>query len=477
MHLRFSLDAADCRRWLLDLAGHLRAAGHEASFEVRPGGEALPAGVESLLWVESKLFLSGEPLPFRPLPPNALPQASGPAQVTLELSAAQSSGLSLRVAGSLGIGALPAALMARAPLALSLHDAQGALVGQAVPAVFDPDIMTRGISLVTARLATLILRVLAECPPLPDALPVEPRREPDALGFFLTSLGRKLRARLLPGHHRADHWRIGVRRRRVRDELPTPTLSGFSWLADDGTQYYADPALVERGTRTYLFMERFGYERRCGEIAVVELDDKGAPLGTPRVVLKRQGHLSFPILFEHAGETYLIAENSAEGHVPLYRARDFPDTWEELPPLLDQALHDPVMFRQGKSYWLLGTLELQGGSSGDALVAFEAPSPLGPFSPHPANPLLLDARFARSGGSVLMVAGQPMRVMQDCCTSYGSFLRLGRVESLDATGIRLGPMTEWLPPPGKGITGMHSYVRSRCFEAVDILTPRHWRPN
>jgi len=476
LHLRIVLDAGDCRAWLVDFARRVEAAGHVLSFELRSGVLCSKTPAETILDLERKLYTLDGRAPWTPLSPQELGSAAGEPDRILDLSRANPDGLSLWIAGDDGVQHLPRALMTRAPFALALRDAKGQVLAQAVPAIADPDSLWRALEVTLARLATLVVRTLQGGPPMMALTPPVPAKAPGPARFFAASFARKLAGRFFPRSMRRDHWRIGIRPRVPGNALPAFTLEGFRWLEDDGQGYFADPALVERDGRTWLFMERYCYARWLGEIWVVELDDTGRPVDAPRTVLVREGHLSFPVVFDHEGETYLTVENAGEGHVPLYRARRFPDQWEEVPPLLGEPLHDPVLFPHGGRYWLLGSLERDGGSACDALGAFSAPSPLGPFVPDPANPLMLDARYARAGGLMFDVGGKPCRVMQDCCTGYGNFLSFATLDQLDDQGIRLGSVAEWRPPRGLGISGMHSYTRSSRFEAIDILTPRDWKP-
>lgn len=479
MYVHFVIGADDCRFWLVDFARRIETEGHTLSFGISKTTSSRQGGVERILRMENKLYALSGACPWGVLSADELPKktASRTPDVTLDLSGAGTAPLALHIAGREGVENLPEVLMARRPFAMSIRHRDGRVVAQAVPANADVDSLWRSLDTATARLATLVLSFLRphEQPALlaaPEALPASP----SSLGYFAGSFTRKVLARLQPSRHRADHWRVGIRRRSTDEGLPKLDLQGFRWLEDGGECYFADPALVERDGRTWLFLERYCYARMLGEIAAVELGDDGAPIGKPRPALVREGHLSFPVVFTHEGETYLTVENAGEGHVPLYRARQFPYEWEELAPLLSKPLHDPVLFFHGGRYWILGNPESHGGSSCDVLAAFSAPTPLGPFVPHENNPLMLDARFARAGGLMFDVEGRNCRVMQDCCTGYGSFLRFATLNGFDQDGLNLGPATEWHPPGGVGISGMHSYTRSARFEAIDVLTPRLWKP-
>lgn len=472
MQIRFVLDTADCRFWLKGLERALDAAGIAARFVVRPGAPCADSAVARLLGLERRFLGLSGPSPWQPLDPRMLPREDGAPDAVIDLSARADVGLCLEIGDRVGLAALPGAVMAGAPFALRLVDARGVVQTCAVPGLSDPDSLWRSLDEVMLRLATLCRVALdgqgARRLTLPAPAPAAPG---SAAGFAVRTVTRKLLGRLAPARFRADHWRIGLRPR--SDHIGA--LEGFDWLPDDGKRFYADPQLVERDGRCWLFVEEFPYSTARGVISQVEIGPDARPLGTPRIIIERPGHLSFPQIFEDGGQTYLALENAAEGQVPLYRARRFPDEWEEVAPLLSEPVHDPVLLESAGRHWILGNLALEGGSPSDALCAWSAPSKLGPYVAHPANPLLLDARFARAGG-LLLDGAPPRRVMQDCTHGYGRALVFADLLGLDETGLRLGPMQSWHPPQGGHLRGMHSYSRSARFEAIDVLTSRGVMP-
>lgn len=320
------------------------------------------------------------------------------------------------------------------------------------------------------RLALLIAKAAHGHPEmlLPPVTPSKPRA---IAAVAFDNFRQKMLGLLARRQFRADHWNVGLRLRMGTTDLADSALPGqVRWLGDDGASYLADPILWESDGRAWLFVEVFPFDTQKGYLAVTELDDSGTPLSGFRPILIRDGHLSYPFLFRHAGETYLLPENAAEGHLPLYRARVFPDEWEPCPPLLSVPLQDATLFAHEGRYWLLGN-EDRGGSSWDCLCAYSAPSPLGPFEPHPANPLVIDAATARSAGPVLETPSGLIRPVQDCIGGYGRALGFVRIAALSPTTYQQEPLPERLTPPAdRGVVGLHTYCRSDRFEAIDGLT-------
>ncbi|MFN3481859.1 MAG: hypothetical protein ACK4YX_02435 [Rhabdaerophilum calidifontis] len=484
MQIEISLEAGDCRTWLSGLAAGLAARGHRPGFRIRPGGGDSRA-LALLRGFERRLY--GDSDPFAPLDPGRLPAPEGPAEIRLELSglpAADRSALHLAVDGEAGIRHLAPALLAGRNPHLAIRDGSG-IRAAGMPAIEAPDRLLRALPPVLARIVTLAGMAFAgmaltdrSCDGGPgspaEGMPAAgPVSAAGAFGFAAAALGARLARRLGLGTPLAEHWRVGIRPRAPRPPFSGENgIEGFRFLPDDGQRYYADPILWEQAGRTCLFVEDYPYATGRGVIAYTELDPEGVPLFVPRPILAREGHLSYPFLFAHAGEIYMIPENAAEGHLPLYRARIFPEHWEYLGPLIAEPLHDATLLRHGAAWWILANTTPDGGSSWDCLALYRAESPLGPFTRQPADPVLIDARLARSAGPVLEEEDMLVRPVQDCLGGYGRGLRFCAIERLDEAGFRQREIGRIAGPAGRGIAGIHTYARSARFEAIDALTPR-----
>lgn len=471
------LERGDCRVWLERLAAGLAADGHAVRFAIRAGGGDAMVGL--LASFERRFY--GAARAWLPLHPDLLAKNQGEApDLVLELSSgiAPPAGLALRVDGSGGASRLPHALIARHMPFVELVDAQGRVHAAGLPAAEEPDVLIRSLEVITERVVTLIR--MASDGRARMAVPREQRpgvQVGSPLGFGFSSFVGRLRPKLGLAERAAEHWRVAIRRRDAEAGFEGDRLiEGFSFLPDDGQRYYADPILWEREGRAYLFVEEYPYATRRGIISVTELDGEGRPLGAPRPIIARRGHLSYPFLFAHDGETFMMPENAAEGHVPLYRATRFPDEWEELAPMITEPLHDATLVEHQGAWWLIGNATPDGGSSWDCLSLYRAASPLGPFAPHAANPVLVDARNTRSAGPVLRQGGRLVRPVQSCLGGYGRFIRFCTIDRLDADAFAQSQSGRLVAPLGGPITGVHTYACSARFEAIDALTCRNADP-
>lgn len=131
---------------------------------------------------------------------------------------------------------------------------------------------------------------------------------------------------------RTDHWRSAIIHAPLEELIRNGSLNGFpvTLLPDPGDhRFLADPFGLWRNERLYVFAEAYDYRSPKGTIDVLVYDRTGKMI-EQKQVLQESWHLSYPFVFEHEGETYLLPEATASGRLSLYRARNFPDVWERV---------------------------------------------------------------------------------------------------------------------------------------------------
>ena len=267
---------------------------------------------------------------------------------------------------------------------------------------------------------------------------------------------------------RSPHWRVGWRRIAGPDLWDTQSLTGTQWnrLSDPGDRFFADPIALEHEGRLTLFVEDFCHHKQKGIISAVEFDASG-PVGPVECVLEEPWHLSYPLVFKHAGEIWMIPESCENREVVLYRANPYPRRWTREAVLLrDIPLTDATIVQHEGLYWLLATLESPESLSAHLYVFF-ASDLLGPWQAHRGNPVLRDAKTARSAGPIVRRDGRLWRPVQDCSHHYGAAVGLVEITRLDTSGYEqvvrntLGPCREW---PGRRL---HTLSQAGGFEFID----------
>src|SRR5699024_9300929 len=260
-------------------------------------------------------------------------------------------------------------------------------------------------------------------------------------------------------------------------DLQSHPASGWHILPDDGFHFFADPFPIEVAGRTHLFVEDFDHRLGRGVISVVEFDANG-PIGSPRPVLRHDVHLSYPFVFESRGDCWMIPESTGAGTVELYRATRFPDEWAREAILLDglQA-SDVTLFRHDDRWWMSGTVR-DGGSYSDALHLWSADQVRGPWTPHPANPVVVDIAAARPAGRVVARGGRLIRPVQDGRHGYGASMSLAEITRLDQSSFEQRVIAHLSPGDGWDGTRLHTLNRAGRLECIDgsARSPRFGRP-
>ncbi len=474
-------------RWHAEVMRACERAGFRATAVTGAHGGAKIAGLDLLLAFERLIYRAPDG-PLQPVRLDVRRKIASPFVVDLSGAAETKSN------GSDGMTVLrplydgspdPAAavfalLDRRAPeICVELSDAQGVrIVAQGTIGIRDRRVLSHGLDETFTRATSLLVRALRDLRDgirpagVAPAPPMQASNSPFA--FATAAFAEKIIANVLTQMSvRPRHWRVALRRLHgddMMERLQWP-LAPWTVLPDDGKRYYADPFVIDRGGRTHLFVEEFPYSTRKGVIshALIEADGR---IGAPRPVLEAAGHLSYPFVFERDGQVYMIPESSAERRIALYRADQFPARWTLDCVLVDDIdASDATLVEQEGRFWLFAALSEGGSSSWDALGLFYADDLRGPWRAHPRNPVLVDARAARPGGSIVAQGGGLRRVAQDCSLGYGSGMTICRIDRLDPENYEQSVLARLAPPKDLGERAAHTLNRCAEFEVIDFQAP------
>jgi hypothetical protein len=264
-------------------------------------------------------------------------------------------------------------------------------------------------------------------------------------------------------------WRIALRRgsHQLLHQAGPRDRSGFRWLTAPKGHFHADPFLLEDQGHTWLFFEDYIYSEAKGAIVCREVFSSGE-LGEIRTVLRRPYHLSYPLVFKHDGSYYLIPESASHRTVELYRATSFPYQWSLVKVLFRGKAVDTTVYIDGNTFWFFTTLKAPAGD-GMCLCLFYSDRIDGEWHWHPANPISMDVRDARSGGRVFQRDGKLIRISQDCSGGYGSSFSFREIVMLSKTEYRENLM-QTVEPWSKSFWGTHTYDHCSSLEVIDGWT-------
>jgi len=312
---------------------------------------------------------------------------------------------------------------------------------------------------------------------LATAVPRSPSAHPPGLahapttaqmvGLLAPRLGNALLNRLRVVKGADDPWKLGLRRgaQSFGSTQESTSLEGFRWLENPG-HTWADPFLCERDGVTFLFIEDCDFARGYGVIARAEVY-ADCSLGPVTPCLDLGHHLSFPFVFEHDGETFMMPESLASGTVTLYRAKRFPDEWVEEKVLFRGNATDTTVWRQGASFYFFTTLHDR-DDRGMKGMLFLADSLTGQWRLHPASPVSSDVRTARNAGAIFRRNGRLFRPTQNGSPFYGYGLNLREIVTLSEDRFEERPWCSVdagaLPFPAIGV---HTYNFHGDIECID----------
>lgn len=264
----------------------------------------------------------------------------------------------------------------------------------------------------------------------------------------------------------AESWSVAYRRK-TPGSILTDRDTPFTLIPNDRRYWAADPMVFQHGEKTYIFAELYEYASYRGIIGVTEFDGERFGPWTP--VLREDTHLSYPFVFQHGTDICMIPENRYGGKLAVYRAVDFPYTWERWKIIReDIEWVDTTLIPTDDGY--LGFTESMRQPLTDYRIRLDRDLNLTECTPDSAG---ADNRH-RCGGPVFRHNGKLVRVTQDCVEDYGQalFFRSCDPETLaQDREIRLTPHQLRLDRK-LFLQGMHTYSAAGDFEVIDLKTRR-----
>lgn len=266
----------------------------------------------------------------------------------------------------------------------------------------------------------------------------------------------------------AESWNVAWREA-APGTILTDHTTPFT-IIDNPLRYWAaDPFVVERSGKTYLFAELYDYIRRRGILGCCELIPGRKCRWRPIIV--EPFHLSYPCILEHGGKTYLMPESGEDRSLLLYEAVEFPWKWKRV-----KALREGVCFAD--------TTPISGDGLALTHQVEDAQHPrlllIDLTGQRPDTPAEnQDILRSRPAGKPFRLNGRLIRPIQhswDFDGNYGKSLIFSTL-TLEGPLCRETPVAEIAPAELQYsrpifLDGMHTYNSSAHFEVIDIKTRR-----
>ena len=266
------------------------------------------------------------------------------------------------------------------------------------------------------------------------------------------------------------YYKIAYRKKNtgsIIDDTQTP----FVALKNSWRYWVADPFVISRMGKTYIFAELYDYLRRKGCIGYCELLPDGSQ-SKWKAVLKEKYHMAYPQPIEHNGDVYLIPESSFGKVLCAYKAVSFPDKWEKAYVLASgTGLTDTTFVSDSdKVYAFACSTE---DPTDEILRMFEL-SDNGQLEETAMSPVVDDVSCARPAGKFFNLDGKLYRPSQDCTDSYGNKLNILEVDTdfrtyYKETNVRKISVDDLTILNVDAPERIHTYNSNGEYEVVDVF--------
>lgn len=280
---------------------------------------------------------------------------------------------------------------------------------------------------------------------------------------------------------RKDIWRCGLVVRPIETVIADGGLyDPVTWLPEEPPfQFLADPFGWRSDDGTlHVFAEHYDYRHRHGTIVSLVYDET-LRLVDRRPCLSEPWHLSYPQVFAGEGAVWMLPEAHRSGGLTLYRAHDSLVDWRaEYRIDLDCVPVDASILRHEDRWWLFYASAQTKATKLSHLHAAWAERLCGPWTPHPANPVRIDLRSARPGGTPLVIGERIMLPVQDNGVTYGGALRPLWIDRLDDGHFEAQAGSALMLPDNSGAYTRGMHTLSACgdvtlFDVKRIDTSLH----
>lgn len=246
-------------------------------------------------------------------------------------------------------------------------------------------------------------------------------------GEFFNKIYEKLITKVVD--RRYECWTIFTGSKGFYQDITTAAVA----LKMPKDEFWADPFLFHHKGKDYLFFENYSYTTKRGKISCGIL--KNNELTNVIDVLDLDFHLSFPFIYEENGDIFLMPESSENKNLEIYKAVDFPITWESYTTAFEgQAVGDAFFHTDSEQQqWLFLNKQAAATSPMNSeLFIYKVDSnKLHTLIPHKQNPVIIDASVARNGGAIFEHDNEFYRPSQRNIDGvYGRSLNINKIEKL-----------------------------------------------
>ncbi len=269
---------------------------------------------------------------------------------------------------------------------------------------------------------------------------------------------------------RAEIWNVGLIKKPIDQVLFSQDQlrpADITWLRHfSATKYLADPMGFMEGAKLHIMVEDYSYKTGKARISEIIWNASRDSFSAPIRIIEEKDHLSFPYIVIHDKSVYCIPESYRSGAIVLYKRNYSEEAFVEEKILLAgvEAIDPTLIFHE--NYWWLFFTEKK--NSWTHLHLYYSGDLYGPYIPHKLNPVKIDIRSSRPGGTLFVHEGILYRPAQDCSRSYGGSVVINRVDKLTPDEFQETPVKIVKPIKGSPFNkGLHTISKVGDYTLID----------
>lgn len=271
-------------------------------------------------------------------------------------------------------------------------------------------------------------------------------------------------------------WIIGIYRGDIKTVISTKTFDpDIKWLFKQKfDKFYGDPFPLgcENGD-IKIIVEDYSYDDDYGKLSLMTFD-KYLRLVNNKLLLDTNSHLSFPFVITENNRTYIFPEARRSGKLSCYEFNAENETVTFLQDILELPLLDSTVLKHDNLFWIFGTI-CDKGVADYRLKIFYSDNLLGPYTPHPGNPLREGMDGIRSAGGFLNIDGVIYRPTQNCREEYGKSISIYKITDLTKTSFREEPhMNIRINKHNRHNSGMHKIHTINVLDDIILVDGMNW---
>ena len=276
---------------------------------------------------------------------------------------------------------------------------------------------------------------------------------------------RKLVNRKIRNWYYFDQWFLLFD---IKDGI-SKSLWRYKKILPPKDRFWADPHVITRDDKYFIFIEEYIYKKGKGHIALIEIDKQGNYQYKGKI-LEKSYHLSYPFVFEFNKNFYMLPESSSNKKIEIFKCIEFPNKWEFHGNLMSDidAVDSTILFHNNKWWLFTGIKENDGASNSDELFLFYSQDPTSDqWIPHPQNPIISDVRRARPAGKIFSYQNKLYRPSQNGSYHYGYGININRIKKITEFEYEEEVENEILPKWDKQITRIHTFTYVDGLSVID----------